>query len=444
MRLPMNRVVTNRVASWRATRRCRVAAPRAGVTLLELILALGLSVVLFGAIAMALNLFLRSLDTRGREVEETQIARAVLRMIADDIRSAVQHEELDFSQTSGMASVASNAVSDALGNASGGTGGTGGSSSGGGSGTGGSGSAGGTGGGNTSGGGSGAGGAGGSGAGSGNSNNSSGGSSTGGSGSSGGSTSGGSTAGGSGSSGAGAGSTSKASESIESAEEVPPQPGIFGNQYELQVDISRLPRMDEMYVKQMTMDGQSAVDITSDMKTVAYYVRSMTAQAGTGFSAATEGSALGREMRRPGLVRRQLDRAVTMYASQSGGSDMQRREQLVAPEVVGVEFRYFDGTQWVSEWDSINCGCLPKAIEIIVAVQPGGEQLAGLDPSAPTATGRPSTPPLMFRQVVKLPAARSASPAAAASTGAETTDPNAASGGTGTGTGGSSGTGGTP
>lgn len=323
------------------------------MTLLELILALGLSVVVLGAVTSAIHLFLRSLDGRRAEVEETQIARAVLRMIADDLRSAVQQEPLDFgSAGKGASQIAANTADSAAGAISDATGGAVNAED-------------------------------------------------------------VAAAAGDSSGGAGGETTEGANQNIEESTTPPATPGLFGNQYELQVDVSRLPRLDELYIRQLSADGQSVTDLPSDIKTVAYYVRVQEADVGTGFSAAAAGSALGREMRKPGLVRRQLDRAVTAYASQNGRStDIARREQLVAPEIVGVEFRYFDGSQWLTEWDSVvQCG-LPRAIEIVVALQPGGEQFANAA-SGPGGSGSGAVEPLLFRQVVRLPAAR---PMPAAST----------------------------
>lgn len=388
---------------------------RDGMTLLELILALALSVLVLGAVTMAIGLFLRTLDSRRSQVEETQIARAVLRMIADDLHGAIQQEKLDFTQAGNQASSAGSALADASSAAAGGAGNTGSGTGASGAGTGSGASGNGTSGGSTKSGGS-----------------TSGGQSSSGSGSSGGGGSGGGGSGGSSGTGAGANTGSSpsggaasgtptdsgdASQNIDQATTVPPVPGIFGNQYQLQVDISRIPRIEELMMRQTSMDG-SAVDMPSDMKTVAYYVRTTEAQPGTGFSAATAGSALGKQLRRPGLVRRQMDRAVTMYASQSGRTtDLNKREQLVAPEVVGVEFRYFDGTQWLTSWDSIEQNRLPSAIEIIVAVQPGGEQFANSPvTAAASSTGAAAQAPLMFRQLVRLPAARSCPAPAAATT----------------------------
>ncbi len=48
---------------------------------------------------------------------------------------------------------------------------------------------------------------------------------------------------------------------------------------------------------------------------------------------------------------------------------------LLAPEVVGMEFRYFDGSVWTSQWDSIAKESLPVAVEVRM-------QIESLDPRA--------------------------------------------------------------
>ncbi len=40
----------------------------------------------------------------------------------------------------------------------------------------------------------------------------------------------------------------------------------------------------------------------------------------------------------------------------------------LAPEVVSLNFRYYDGEQWLDTWDSTNDVLLPKAVEIKLAV----------------------------------------------------------------------------
>ena len=43
--------------------------------------------------------------------------------------------------------------------------------------------------------------------------------------------------------------------------------------------------------------------------------------------------------------------------------------EVIALEVMALEFRYFDGQQWLSAWDSEELGGLPMAIEVAIAVE---------------------------------------------------------------------------
>ncbi|MDP6554308.1 MAG: prepilin-type N-terminal cleavage/methylation domain-containing protein [Pirellulaceae bacterium] len=70
-------------------------------------------------------------------------------------------------------------------------------------------------------------------------------------------------------------------------------------------------------------------------------------------------------------------------SSESGrGADMdpQRLQQQMihedaVPEIVTLQFRYFDGTVWLSHWDSRQTGRLPAAVEIAFDVQAEEQQL---------------------------------------------------------------------
>ncbi|MGB1817602.1 MAG: PulJ/GspJ family protein, partial [Rubripirellula sp.] len=56
-------------------------------------------------------------------------------------------------------------------------------------------------------------------------------------------------------------------------------PGLVGNQYQIQLDLSRLPRLEE-YVQMMDDTTADLQDVPSDLKTVAYYVQSDEATGG--------------------------------------------------------------------------------------------------------------------------------------------------------------------
>lgn len=69
--------------------------PRSAFTLLEVMLSLALTVVIVGLLGTAMNLFLLDLDRERDDVMRARAARAVLQLMADDFRAAIQYKELD-------------------------------------------------------------------------------------------------------------------------------------------------------------------------------------------------------------------------------------------------------------------------------------------------------------------------------------------------------------
>lgn len=341
----------------------------AGFTLLELLLALALTAVVSILIGGLVQLFLVN-GTRGRDsVRQSQMARAILNMISEDVRSTVRYYPYD---TSGLQQMLGGALNNAVGGALGGA--LGGAAGGGA--TGGAGASGG----NAAGGG-GIGGdpigaAGGQIPGGVNP-------ATGGNGGGGGSASGGGQGGTGGTSGASAGagmSMGGASGGGEASgggaqgnASVSP-PGIYGSTSSIEIDVSRLPRPDEYVVQPGNLNTGALGDMPSDIKTVGYYVQaprsdgvqdplaSLTSQIATASSGTNQGLS-------GGLVRRSIDRAVTQYAYEMGNSDqLIRTGEIIAPEVLGIEFSYFGSNGWQLEWNSSTMG-LPSVIKVTIAMQ---------------------------------------------------------------------------
>ena len=142
-------------------------------------------------------------------------------------------------------------------------------------------------------------------------------------------------------------------------------PGLYGDYDWLQVDVSRVPRLDQYNydARDPSSTGSKLVDRLSDVKTVTYYVVSP----GEATGAATgDGS-----QEQTGLVRRELDRAVTSWADEQGTLAQDLSEDVPeAPEVVAIRFKYFDGAEWVDSWDTEQQGALPVAVEVSLALEP--------------------------------------------------------------------------
>ena len=95
-------------------------------------------------------------------------------------------------------------------------------------------------------------------------------------------------------------------------------------------------------------------------------------------------------------------------------TDSQRLfEELLATEVVALQFRYFDGLEWVAQWDSTTQEALPLAIELalVIDAQGIGETITVdlfASDSSDTIYGTldPTRPLSVYRQVVNLPLAK--------------------------------------
>jgi hypothetical protein len=346
-----------------------VRSPRTGFSLLEVVLAVALLAALVTLIGAALDFQLRQLTVRKTRIEESQLARAILRRMADDLRAVVVHRPVDFS------SVATAAVSAATNADSGSAAASSGSST----------SA-------TS-----------------------------------GATSSASSSGSSGSSSSSSEST--AASDIASSAQPPAMPGLYGNAYELQVDVSRVPRYEEYaLLGQMTDDPN--MGFVSDVKTIAYFLldgtRSFSSTTAERMEETVDGLGLLPDEPLQGLARRVVDRAAARYAATNGDMDyMELQVERFAPEVAAMEFRYFDGRQWLMEWDTELMKGLPMAVEITIGIarrEPGQNNRLY---AQPTLTQQLLDASNIYRLVVHLPAAE---PIDTQSTTSEQTDTSSSTG----------------
>lgn len=153
-----------------------------------------------------------------------------------------------------------------------------------------------------------------------------------------------------------------ASQNIASGQSEILRPGLYGNSTELMIDVSRLPRLDQY--DPVVLGTNGPISLPTDIKTTAWFVSQQ--PLGTDQMQTRDADAiLG------GLYRRQMDRAVAAFNLDVAGSlAAEGYTQCIAREVVGIEFRYFDGEEFVTEWNSDESGSFPVAIEITVAVDP--------------------------------------------------------------------------
>ena len=375
---------------------------RHAFTLLEVLLALGLTVIVMALVGTALTTTLKLVESGRVRTERDQLARAILSKISDDVRSSVRVEPFD---PSGMMKInTSTSSSSSSQSGQSGSSGTGSSSSSGKS------------------------------SGSGNSGTSSGTSGTSGTGSSQSSNS-------SGASSSNTSSSSSTSSSDQSSSSSTPAvvsttiTGLVGDDSGLQIDLGRIPRLDE-YV---AVQSQSSAPVT-DVRRVMYYLAnsasSIVSTAGAG-SSATSGT---------GLIRSEANHATAQYTADTGGdSSSTANGSVVAPEVLALEFSYFDGSEWVSAWDTTTYNGLPQLIKISIALADPAHTKPGDTPSfSSIADAADKDPDNVYSVVVHLPAcdpipSASGSTSASSSDSGTSTSGSASSSGTST----SSGTGAT-
>lgn len=334
---------------FRSKRGNRRADAHFGFTLLEVLIALALSVVIVGAIAMAVRLHLINLDKQARKIEYKQVARSVLTMIASDLRNGVAYKPIDYAVLDELLASQAAQLGQMMG-------------AGGGAEPGGD-----TGGGTTTGG--------------------AGGASSGGGGATGGDASGQSSS----------SSEEAASEPLAlPEEEVQGRPTLVGSTRVVSIDVSRIPRIDEY---NLLTTGNAAVQTPSDIKTVVYFLEEANNETTQPKFKILGNAAPG------GLYRRQIDRSVASYRGEEGIVNvLDEYAELVAPEIAQISFRYFDGEDWLDEWDSVETGGFPPAIEINLVVDPSrleggsGYRYGGFDPDSMER----------YRMVVGLPTAQPA------------------------------------
>jgi Tfp pilus assembly protein PilW len=265
---------------------------RHGLTLLEVLLSAGLGIVLLGGIYAAIEQSWRMSASGKIELERQQIARAVLRQITLDVRSAAFTAKPSGETNSG---------------ASGGT--TGGTTGGSGNGT------------------------------------------------------GGGTGAGNGSGGGASGSTEPTTVAGEEETEWTTSEGIRGTAMELRIDLSNPRYLSSL----MAMSGQ----MPSDLQTVTYAVATPTSGTGSGYNQSTvsdrpdaDGMGLMRSVAERSALTAVGDTSTTNAATANGLA------KHLAQEVAAIQFRYFNGLAWMTEWDTIAMGALPRAIEVTIVFEP--------------------------------------------------------------------------
>lgn len=154
-------------------------------------------------------------------------------------------------------------------------------------------------------------------------------------------------------------------------------PGLYGGLDWLRIDVVRAARQSGTSAdSDATTAGSSASSPQSaqQIETIVYYVVPPDATLSAVSAASPENKG--------GLVRRQFPRIAAAFAADSGQLDYTDGSGTpIAAEVTAAEFRYYDGTDWLEDWDTAENGGLPMAVEmrIFIRSQTAGEQSASED-----------------------------------------------------------------
>lgn len=146
--------------------------------------------------------------------------------------------------------------------------------------------------------------------------------------------------------------------------------GLIGDAFKLTLHINR-PARDSSY---QTLASAGGLDVrTSDLQSITYF---LAANSGSGLEGAVGKLAL-QESGLPmttsgpqGLARLAGDRMAIEQADLEADLDtLAATARVLAPEVVSLQFRYFDGLSWQTEWDSVAAQRLPNAVEITIGLR---------------------------------------------------------------------------
>ena len=187
-------------------------------------------------------------------------------------------------------------------------------------------------------------------------------------------------------------------------------PGIYGNEFELQVDVlGQFPRPIRYdMLSANNTNNNTSTHLLSDPKVVTIYSRPADASELAGTPLETV-QTLSSDSTQTILARRVQSRAVALNSMDSGLSDLQTGEQLLSDQVVSIQFRYHDGYDWTTSWDTELIGGLPLAVEITLTISDPGD----VDDMSSIEVSTDNT----FQRIVRIPTAEAPAEDDATATG---------------------------
>ena len=348
---------------------------RRAMTLIEIILALTLTAMVAGLIGGLMQWYASNQTKATATIEQLRMARALLSMIGDDLRSTARNDKFDPAPLLQL-------IQSSVTPATGGSGSSGGGSSGGSQTTGDS------------------------------------------------SGSGDASGGADPSTGGGAPSErSQDSATSGTVADASVPLGIRGSATSIEIDLSKPPRPDEYFSAAPNVLSAALTDLPTDLKTVVYFIQGPSTSGVQDPLASFAGEAaveVGASAASSGLVRRSVARVVLQEAYTSGSPQrIDATGDLIAKDAVGLSFEYYDGIEWFQAWDATGQG-VPIAVRVRLAMQspavsPEQRVIPPIDPLTLSPDMMSASGITIYSSLVNIPGAALAN-AATAGAGAATDD----------------------
>lgn len=172
-----------------------------------------------------------------------------------------------------------------------------------------------------------------------------------------------------------------------------------------------------------------ATDKLSDIRTVSYFVGSMTSQPTT-IDPLAAADPLSSQLN-AGLIRSEIARAASAYNYSQGGGASPSSERILATEVVALQFQYYDGSQWLTDWDSSSTSSLPLCVEVLMTLRSNAPG-AALDPLS-LLTASNQIIEKTYRLLVHVPGAAASSSSSTSTSDTSSSNSSSSSSSTGAG-----------
>lgn len=160
-------------------------------------------------------------------------------------------------------------------------------------------------------------------------------------------------------------STEETSTETNTAVDAPVSLGIVGTADSLQLDVSQPQVQDFVTVVDPSAPSTTPVPIQSEMVRVTWALvrpnRSLDPDA-TGLQSLIANPALARDV--TDRLQESVPEDTASALSTTSTTTEIPESSILAREVVALQFRYYDGYSWVSDWDSTEKGRLPRAVEV--------------------------------------------------------------------------------